>query len=166
MSAQKTILLKDIMIKDVASVTTDVSVLEAAEIMIKNGYTGMPVVDKNRKVIGIVTEYDFLTKGTAIHLPTFIKLFGDFPAFESEKIDGKKTLKDALAFTVKDIMNSEPLLLHDDDTFREAVHAFGEHHKVNPIPIVDKKGVLAGIVSRFDVIKFYATILSKANRDK
>ena len=49
---------KDIMIKDVKTVSPDAWIEEAAEIMVDNGINVLPVVDKNNKVIGIVTEKD------------------------------------------------------------------------------------------------------------
>lgn len=156
------ILAKDIMVKDVMAVFPETSLLRASAIMTQNGYNGLPVVNKDKKVIGIITEYDLLTKGTAIHLPTFIKLFGGFP--EEKDLLIKEKLGDILNFTVRDVMNDDPLVVQEKADLSAVVEAFGAHHRVNPIPVVDKEGVLVGIVSRFDVIKFYAKMLSKLNR--
>lgn len=156
------ILVKDIMIKDVIAVFPETTLLKASAIMTKNGYNGLPVVNKDQKVIGIITEYDLLTKGTAIHLPTFIKLFGGFP--EEKDLLIKEKLGDILNFTVRDVMNDDPLVVKEKADLVEIVAAFSAHHRVNPIPVVNEEGSLVGIVSRFDVIKLYAKMLSKLNR--
>lgn len=159
MIKEQTILTKEIMTREVITVFQEDSLLNASEKMLKNEFNGLPVVDKKGKVVGIITEYDLLTKGTAIHLPTFIKLFRSTRKTDDYLVKGG--LEEAFSFTVKDVMNSEPLTLGEDATLTELVHTFSEHHRINPIPIVNKSGILIGIVSRFDIIKFYANALQK-----
>ena len=55
-------------------------------------------------------------------------------------------------------MNKEPLVLQSSVSIEDAAKTFAEHHKVNPIPIVDEGGRLIGILSRSDIIKFYAGV--------
>jgi len=155
------IVAKDIMTKGVIAVFPETLLLRASEIMTKNGYNGLPVLDKNKKVIGIITEYDLLTKGTAIHLPTFIKLFSDFP--EEKNMLIKEKLGDILNFTVRDVMNSDPLMVKENADLTKVIGLFSAHHRVNPIPVINEEGLLSGIISRFDVIKFYAKMLSEFN---
>lgn len=157
--------IQDIMTKNVTSVTPATSILEASELLLENEFNGLPVVDQDGKVVGIVTEYDLLSKGTAIHLPTFLKLFGDYPGAGREEYLLKGKLGDILAFSVKDIMNTDPLTLPEDASVSDVVLAFGKHHRVNPIPVVSKEGKLAGIVSRYDVIKFYARMLERIRQN-
>ena len=142
----------------------DMPLLMASQKMLRNEFTGLPVVDAKKKVVGIVTEYDLLTKGTAIHLPTFIKLFSDYPLSRTAESLMKGKLKDLLSFSVKDVMNTDPIVLKESATISEVVKIFGKHHRVNPIPIVNAVGVLVGIVSRYDIIKFYASMLERAEK--
>ena len=46
--------------------------------------------------------------------------------------------KELSSLKVSDVMNKEPLVLNEDATFEEVIASFVAHHKVNPIPIVDK----------------------------
>lgn len=157
------ILIKDLMTPDVVSVRPETSLLDASEAIVSNQFNGLPVIDEEGKVVGILTEYDLLSKGTAIHLPTFIKLFGAYPDHQKEDYLIGKNLGDILSFTVKDVMNSDPLTMRQDDTLTALVDQFSTHHHVNPIPIVDHDGKLVGIVSRFDIVRYYASILQEAN---
>ena len=68
----KQVTVKDFMAKDIKTVSPTTPLLEAASLMLKGGFTGVPVIDPQRKVVGILTEYDLLTKGSSIHLPTFL----------------------------------------------------------------------------------------------
>lgn len=157
---QKAISVKDVMTKQVVTVTPDTSLLKASELMTKYNFNGLPVVDKDKKVVGILTEYDMLTKGTAMHLPTFLKLFGQYPDHQKDEYAIGTNLGEILAFTVKDVMNPEPLMTHAEASLLEIVELFEKHHRVNPIPVVEKSGVLAGIVSRYDIIRCYSKMLS------
>ena len=158
MTQPKTILVRDIMTKDVLTVTVATPLIDAFHMMLKAGFNGLPVVDEDNKVVGIVTDYDLITKTTAIHIPTYIKIFGE-PVFDGKQSVLNEKGGDGVT-TVNPVMNLEPLVLLADATLAEAVKAFSEHHRVNPIPVVDNSGKLVGVVSRFDIIKFYAGVLT------
>lgn len=147
--------VREFMAKNVTSVTPDAPLLEATNAMFKGGYTGVPVVDRERKVVGVLTEYDLLTKGSAIHLPTFLKLVQEFDVYKKDQSLIEGDLRKVLNLKVQDVMNDDPLTLREDTSIEEATKTFAEHHKVNPIIVVDEAGKLVGILSRFDVIKFY-----------
>jgi len=66
---------RDIMTRKVVSVFPETTLLEVSDKFIRHELNGLPVINKSRKVVGIITEYDLLTKGTALHLPTLAKLF-------------------------------------------------------------------------------------------
>jgi len=150
----------DIMTKNVFTVTPETPLLEASELLLRHNFNGIPVVSSENKVIGIMTQYDLLSRGTEIHLPTFIKMFGDMPLNKKEGDYGLKgKFDDILSFTVKDVMNNEPLTIKESASVADIVREFSEHHRVNPIPVVDVNGILVGIVSRYDIIQFYAKML-------
>mgnify|MGYP001605692721 CR=1 FL=1 len=150
--------VKDIMTKQVVSVSPETSIIEVQEILYNHKFDGAPVVDPNGRLIGIITEYDLLTKGSAIHLPTFQKILSQLPIFSKDQFEFKKEVEEISSLKVKDVMNKEPFILYEDASFEEAVRAFQEHHRVNPIPIIDKEHKVRGIVSRCDVIKLFSLL--------
>jgi|SRR3989344_1819677 len=152
----KKILAKDIMVKKVVTIEEHTPLLDAYHQMLKRGFNGLPVVDKNKKVIGIITEYDLITKTTEIHLPTYIKIFGE-PLFNKKKFFERA--QDGAAITVKSVINRDPLLLGESTPLIDVVKTFAAHHRVNPVPVVDKSGKLVGVISRYDIVKFYAKFL-------
>ena len=130
--------------------------------MIRSEFNGLPVVDRDQKVVGIITEYDLLSKLTAIHIPTFIRLMGEFPTKKRrESLLFKKSFEEMVSFTVRDVMNKDPIIMWEGSTFSNILRVFSEHHRVNPIPIVNAKGKLGGIVSRFDVIRYFSGFLKE-----
>ncbi|MGE5261613.1 MAG: HPP family protein, partial [Actinomycetota bacterium] len=51
---------RDVMTSSVVMVTPDTSLLEAGELMLKHDISGLPVVDKEARLVGLMTERDFL----------------------------------------------------------------------------------------------------------
>src|SRR3989344_696622 len=120
--------ITDIMTKEVVSVDPEVPLFEAAKILSDHNFNGAPVVDKENKLIGILTQYDLISQGSFIHLPTLQKILKDINVFGQDKSHFKKE-------------------------FEDVVTAFREHHRVNPIPVINSEGKVVGIVSRYDVLK-------------
>lgn len=148
--------IADLMTKNVISVYPETPLMEASQILFDRHLSGLPVVDQNKKLVGILTEYDLLTKGTQIHLPTFLKLLKEFDLYKKDQFLIKDELKKMFDLTVVDVMNKEPFFLWSSATIEETTAAFAEHHRVNPIPIVGEDNKLVGIVSRHDLIRLYA----------
>lgn len=121
----------------------------------KYDYDGMPVVDSERKLLGIITGYDMILQSSDMHLPTLLKIMDQIAREKGDRkaIDqhfGK--LRDIKATS---IMNPKVITVGPDATLDEAAKIFADHHKVNPLCIVDAEGKLVGVLSRYDVIKFF-----------
>lgn len=147
--------IKDLMTKEVVSVRPDTPLIKAVDIIIQKDFSGLPVINKGNKLIGIVTDYDLVLKGTSIHLPTFLTLLKEFQIYKKDATLIKTDIKKILDMKVGDIMNKDPLTLFDDSSINDAINAFGQHHRVNPIPIIDRDHKLVGIISRLDMLKLY-----------
>ena len=128
----KEFLVQDIMSKNIICVYPDTSLIDAGRIIARHRFNGVPVVDKEKRLVGIVTEYSII-RNTLL------------PRHRSDIKTGN--------FLVQDVMNSEPLTLHPEATFDEIMTAFRDHHSVNPIPVVDSTGHLVGVISRSDMLK-------------
>lgn len=141
------------MIKEVISVSPDTPLAEAAKILAERHFDGVPVVNKEHKLVGILTEYDLISKGAAVHLPTLQNIIRDITILQKDRSRFQKEFGELLSLTVKDIMNDDPLTFSGDTTFEEVVTTFRNHHRVNPIPVVNKEHKVIGVVSRYDVLK-------------
>src|SRR3989344_5845599 len=142
--------VKDFMQIKVISVKPETPVVSAVRLLYANNLKGLPVIDDEQKVVGIFTEYDLIAKSSFVNLVVFLKLVLAFDVYKKEQSFIRADLEKLLALQVKTIMNPDPMMLHPETSLEEAVKTFEEHHKVNPIPIVDSNGRLVGIISRAD----------------
>ena len=141
---------RDIMTKEVISVHSDTSLLDVAKALAEHNFDGVPVVDSENKLIGIVTEYDLINKTSAVHLPTLQVVLKNLPQFKKEEAHFQEEI---LSLKAGDIMNKDPLTIEPDISYDEIIKLFREHHRVNPIPVIDKDHKVIGVISRFDVLR-------------
>lgn len=147
------ITIKNLMTAKVVTVYPDTPLLAAVDIMLKNNFSGLPVVNRNGTLAGILTEHDLTIKGSLINLPTFLKLLKEFEIYRQDKKFIDQNVKKIFSMKVEDAMNPNPFSLHQNVSLEEAIHVFSEHQAINPIPVVDDNNKVVGILSRYDLIK-------------
>jgi CBS-domain-containing membrane protein len=144
---------KDIMTRDVITVTPETGIEELAKILIEHKISGTPVVNERGELIGIVTENDLISRNKRIHIPTFIRLFDAFIMLERpSKIE--EEIKKMIATTVKDICTKEVITVTENTPIEDIATIMAEK-KVHLIPVVDGKRVI-GIIGKVDIIKALA----------
>lgn len=147
--------VNDLMTKEVISVHPETPLIEAANTLLKYSFSGLPVIDENNVLVGIITDYDLIIKGSSVHLPTFIKLLSQLDIYKKDQGLIKDDLKKIFEMKVKDVMNPDPFVLLDNAPIEEAFAAFREHHKINPILVVDREKKIIGVLSRYDLNKLF-----------
>lgn len=143
---------KDIMTKDVITVTKDATVENVTELLIKNDISGVPVVNEDNEVIGMVTETDLIFRDKDIHIPSYVPLLGGFILLESVK-KFEKDLKKMAGYKVEDIMTTPVAKVYEDQEVKEVVNIM-LNKKINRVPVIDKEGKLKGIIARSDVLNY------------
>jgi CBS domain-containing protein len=151
--------IRDVMTKDVISLCPSDTLMGTITLFSKNRISGAPVVDDKRRVIGIVTEMDILRRleiGSIEITYKPVKGAGKALASQSENGIRLKSLHKALegigGLTVLKVMTSPVVTVFPDDHVEEKVTLM-VHKRIRRLPVVDHKGVLAGIVSRKDFIR-------------
>lgn len=140
--------VSNIMTRSVVTVKQDASLKEAAGILAKLRIHGMPVVDADNKVVGIITESDFFAKDASnIYLPTFL----DFVSKDKEDSLGFGHRELSEKTNVADIMTKKCLTINQDAAVQDLIYKFKDS-TFNSIPVVDGAGRLVGIVTTIDVI--------------
>jgi len=145
----------EVMTTDVVSVFPETPLKEVMNIFMTYDFDGVPVVDEGGILHGLLTQYDLVTGKGRIHLPTFVEIFNKISVYPQDKKKFDSEFEKIESLKAKDIMNKEPLALNSNTTIEQALKSFIEHHRVNPIPIVDNMGRLVGVLSRYDLIKLY-----------
>ena len=147
--------VKDIMTKKIVSLSPDDSLEKATQLFEDPNHDGFPVVNEEGVLIGIVTAYDMVSQSYATHLPS---LFHILESISSDQ-PGEKTIKEQFekmrGVKIRDIMNQDPLIVGPEVRVEDLAKEFIQHHRVNPIPVIDEGKKLLGIVSRVDIIRFF-----------
>jgi CBS domain-containing protein len=139
--------------KDVVTIGEDATVQELAKLLGRKKISGVPVVDKQDRMVGIISEDDLVALDTDIHFPHYIELLGNIIYLESIK-KYEERLEKAASGRVGDIMTTEVITAPPDATIHD-IATLMEEHQVNRLPVVDGDELL-GIVSRADIVRALA----------
>lgn len=134
--------VKSLMSGDPVWVTPEASALEAFEQMLDRGIRHLPVLDAERRVVGVLSIDDLRAS-----LPFALNLKRPLEPEERET---------AREWRVGEIMSHAPETLGPDATLGEAAERMAEH-RIGCLPIVDETGRLAGLLSETDVLWAVAT---------
>ncbi len=139
------LLAKDVMTSPVITVTPDTPVKEIARLLLTHHISGVPVVDAEGRLVGIVTEADLLYKERPEDQepPTLLRLLRRGQIVEAERR--------AEGTVARDVMTSPVVTVEPDTPLRE-VAALMTRRQINRLPVV-QEGRVVGIVSRADVLR-------------
>ncbi len=132
----------DVMTTGAATVRPDASLAEAARIMVEHRISGLPVVDASGRLVGVVTEGDFLRR-TDGDRPRWISVLLSEP-------DAQITAKQLHDRRVEEAMSPDPISVGVEASVDEVVELM-ERHSVKRIPVVGD-GRVIGIVSRANLL--------------
>jgi CBS domain-containing protein len=142
----------EIMDADVPSVTPDDEARTAIDLLSKSELGAVPVVDSERKVVGIVSESDLVLadEESDLHLPHYLNIMGGIVFIGSMK-GFEKRLEKAFATKVSELMSADPIVVHTYEAADRVAKKIADHHH-NHLPVVDEDGRLAGMVTRADAL--------------
>ena len=129
------------------SVTRYTTIAEAARLMLDHRISGLPVVEGEGKVVGVVTEGDLLRRaetGTERHRSRWLELLLGPGRLAHDYVD-------AHARKVGEVMTTEVVTVSPEDPVEQVVGLMEKHH-VRRLPVV-AHGRLVGIVSRADLVR-------------
>jgi len=124
---------KDIMTKSVVCVTKDIPVVDAIKLMSKNNITGIPVVEDDMILVGILSEQDVLRL---------------FHTYEDEK---DRTVHDFMTQPAVHFEENEPLL--------DVCYCLRDN-SIRRVPVTSN-GKVVGVISRSDILKCILQLCDK-----
>jgi len=142
----------DIMTTQVITVKEETPLKELAEILYENRINGVPVVDDEGLLLGIICESDLIRKDKKLHIPTVVALFDAVFYLESSK-NIEKEIKQISATTVSDLFTREVVTV-DEKTAIDEIATIMTQKKIYTIPVMDGER-LVGIVGKGDVIRTF-----------
>jgi predicted transcriptional regulator len=125
--------VSELMHTDVCAVRSDANLASVVEALADAHISGVPVVDRQGKILGVVSTTDILQA-------------------QAERLEGGDAWEDQM---VEDIMTRPALTIPGDADIREAAQRmlYAEVHRL----FIEKNGVLAGVISQTDIVRALAT---------
>ena len=137
---------RDIMTRNVVSVTGQTTLKEVAQIMAYHEISGVPVVDEKNYVIGVISEKDFLSRISEQKITTIMGVLAECLMNRGCLV---VSIRDGQA---QDIMSCPAITVQEDTQLIEISRLFIEK-VINRVPVVTPEGCLTGIISRGDIIR-------------
>ena len=142
--------VSDIMSSEVVTVSEDTAVTEAARMLMEHHFNGLPVVDENNSLKGIICQSDIIAQQKKFPMPTFFTLFDGIIPFTS-KSHLEKEIQKIAATTVGQAMTADPVTVNPDTDLEEVAELM-VNKNYHTIPVVEGDK-LVGILGKEDILK-------------
>jgi CBS domain-containing membrane protein len=136
--------VREVMTRNVIAVKRSADLHEAARVLSENRISGMPVVDDENRVVGVISEADVLVLAGMAREHTFKDILRNLLG---EPVPARKT-----GSKVGDVMSFPPITSKPGDEIGDVAKIFDER-RIKRLPVVDNDGKLIGVVSRADIVR-------------
>lgn len=141
---------RDIMTLDPITISPGASVGEAVKILLEKHFNGLPVVDENGALIGVICQSDLVAQQKQLDMPSLFTLFDGFIPMSSLK-KTEDDLKKITALTVEQAMTGKPVFVSPDASLEELATLM-VRAKYYSLPVVEN-GRVIGIVGKEDILR-------------
>lgn len=124
---------------DVAYLRDDMTLRQGLEKLRRSGFTAIPVIDSEDRYVGVISEGDFLW-----NILSHNQCLDDI------------TLKSLEHLTIRDMLQNGKVQPVCIGTAMEAL--LEQAKSQNFVPVIDDRNVFIGIITRSDIIKYFATV--------
>ena len=142
---------KDIMTTDVIVANKNDIIANVANLLIKEKIGGLPVVDEENKVVGIISETDIMKKESHVDSPRMLNFIQGI-IFLDDRKKFEDEMRAIAAYKVEDLMSKDIITVNENDTFDYVANVM-INKSINRVPVVDENNFLKGIICRYDIIK-------------
>jgi CBS-domain-containing membrane protein len=142
----------EVMTRKVISIAPEATIVDAIRLMLRKRISGLPVVDRQGRLVGIVSEGDFL------HRPELSTARGRSAWFDAifGPSESAKNYVHSHGSKVRDVMTGDPVTVSEHTPLDQLVHLM-ETHRIKRLPVV-RRGKVVGIVTRADLMLALASI--------
>jgi CBS domain-containing protein len=139
---------RDVMTRDVVSVTSDTPMRKIAALLVEKRISGVPVIDGSGAPIGMVSEGDLIGRSEAereARQDWWLTTLAEGEAVNPEFLA-------SLSYPTARDMMSAPVISIDEKTSLEEIAGLLTEHRIKRVPVV-RDGRIVGIVSRADLVR-------------
>ena len=147
----------DIMTKKVISAKYNDSLKKAIEILAENNISGLPVVNDEGMVIGMISESDIVKFSGKLHVVAAISSSAWLNPYTD--VNSKNAVEKGVEVLdtthVYDVMKKSVITVNATDSGMKVISLIGKKN-INRVPVVDENNMLVGIIARSDIIRYLA----------
>ncbi|MFD8192425.1 CBS domain-containing protein [Streptomyces wuyuanensis] len=140
--------IASLMVRNVVAVPPESSFKQIAELLDEHRISGVPVVDAERRVIGVVSETDLV-----LRRPGLATEWEAAPGARTGLVAGSSD-GDGPSPTAADLMSSPAVTVDAEETVAGAARTMASH-RVERLPVVDRERRLVGMVTRRDLLQVF-----------
>ncbi|MCX5097341.1 CBS domain-containing protein [Streptomyces sp. NBC_00365] len=149
-----------LMVGDVVTARYDTPFKEVVRLLDEHRISGLPVIDENRQVIGVISETDLVRRQMREPSPPGIRE-------RCRSLLSRRARHEAAqrrAVTAGGVMSTPAVTVQPDAALADAAKRMITH-RVERLPVVDEKGMLVGIVTRGDLLRVFRRTDDEIQRD-
>jgi CBS domain-containing protein len=139
-----------IMSRDVITVRPDAGLKELAEILTLHRISGVPVLDEDGRLVGVVSQSDLVAVNKNPHVPKSVTLF-DWVIYLESMDKFQAEMSKMAGIRAADIMTPQPMTVTPDATLEELATIMTER-KIHTLPVMDQ-GRLVGVIGKLDIVR-------------
>ncbi|MFP3989748.1 CBS domain-containing protein [Streptomyces sp. E11-3] len=150
----------EVMTSEVVEARRETSFKDVALLLDRHRISGLPVVDQDDKVLGVISESDLIRRQAAQSAPGPERRFR-MPALRRT---ARHTAAVARATTAEELMSTPAVTVHPEQRVADAARVMERHH-VERLPVVDEEDRLIGIATRRDLLRVFLRTDDEIRRD-
>jgi len=144
---------RDIMTTEVLTVSPETSIADLSKTLENRKIGGLPVVDKDGRLVGVITQSDLVERARDLELPPAINIL-DLHIYLQIPSHLIQRVEKMLGTTVGDCMSPNPVTVAPDTPVSQ-IAALMAKQKVHTIPVLDG-GKIVGIIGKMDLVRAMA----------
>jgi len=144
---------KDIMTSGALTLEPENDVATAAKLMLEKHLNGLPVVDRDGKLVGVICQSDLVAQQKSISMPSLFTILDGFISFSSNE-ELEREVNKIAATKVEHAMTPDPITIGPDTSIEKIADLMVEK-KFYTLPVVEEDK-LVGVVGKEDVLKVLA----------
>ena len=153
---------RDVMTRDVVSVTLDTSVRKIASLLVKHGIGAVPVIDSSGAPIGIVSERDLIRPDRAAREAwrrSWLEILAEGEPLAPELL----AWLDSQNRSARAVMSAPVITVNEETNLREIAETLTTH-RIKRVPVVTD-GRIVGIISCADLVRALSVSLDKSGAE-
>ena len=145
----------DVMTPNPISVTSTTPLRNAIQLIAEHRISGMPVIDGDNQLVGVISESDLMWQETGASPPPYIMVL-DSVIYLENPATFEKELHKALGQLVGDVMTKEVITIQANESLQAAAKLL-HRRNVHRLIVVNDQHTVVGVLTRGDVIRYMAS---------